>query len=70
MKNYRLSNGIELTEEEMSDIHHYYEVQCTADYLISNYNVPEDIAEEKAKSVRQFMDKMGFTEEEAIDEVL
>lgn len=70
MKNYKLSNGIELGPVEMSDIHRYYEIQCTADCLIENHNVPENEAEEKAEEVRIMMDKYGFTEEEAIDEIL
>lgn len=70
MKNYKLPNGTELGPEEMSDIHRYYEIQCTADYLIENHKVPEDEAEEKAEEVRRMMDKYGFTEEEAIDEIL
>ena len=61
--------GIVLTAGELCEISEYYEQACTAEYLIDNYELTEDTAMQLASDVRREMNKYGFTEEDAIEEV-
>lgn len=65
---------IELTPAEMCTISEFYEVQCTADYLrntqLDTKKYSEDDIQEIAGDVRRHMDKYGYDESAAIDEVL
>lgn len=70
MRNYTLKNGTEITTEEMAQIHDYYEVQCTKEFILDNYDLDEDKAEEMAKQVREKMNDYYLSESEAIEEVL
>jgi hypothetical protein len=63
--------GVTLDVNDLINIHQYYEAACTAEYLMDNY----DITDEKdalalGYEVRRLMNKYGYDEEEAIDEVL
>lgn len=62
--------GIVLDEHDMQSIHEYYEQRCTAEFLVENYDINEKLAMELAYLVRRKMDKYGYTEEDAIYEVL
>ena len=62
--------GITLNERDMYDITEYYEAACTAEYLMNNYNVTEEEAMEFGYEIRRLMDKYGYTEEDAIYEVM
>lgn len=62
--------GIVLDEYDMQSIHEYYEQRCTAEFLVENYDINEKLAMELAYLVRRKMDKYGYTEEDAIYEVL
>ena len=66
---YKIKDII-LTEEELIEIHEYYEAACTANYLMDQYGFDEEKALELGYEVRRQMDKYGFDEEEAISEVL
>ena len=85
MKNYRINlnqtlclgkdkNGvdyIELTPCQMSDICHFYEKECTKEYIMENYpEYNEDDADTLAYETRRIMDKYGLEEEEAIEEAI
>ena len=66
-----------LTMSDMSDINQFYEAACTAEYILDNledYELPSDISSDTALQigyeVRRRMDKYGYDEEEAIDEVI
>ena len=62
--------GITLDESELCEIHSYYEIDCTAEYLLDNYDMDEENAIETATEVRRLMNKYGYDEEDAISEVL
>lgn len=62
--------GVVLDEYDMQRIHEYYEQRCTAEFLAENYDLNEKLAMELAYLVRRKMDKYGYTEEEAVNEVL
>lgn len=62
--------GITLGENEMRDIHQHYEILCTAEYILENWDFTEDEATKLAYEVRRCMDKYDMTEEEAIHEIL
>ena len=62
--------GITLDMCDMQQVHDNYEIYCTAEYLMENYPFDEKQALKYATEVRRRMDKYGFDEEEAIDEVL
>ena len=63
--------GITLDESELCEIHSYYEIACTAEYLLDNYDMDEESAIETATEVRRLlMNKYGYDEEDAISEVL
>lgn len=69
----KTSNGIvvELSENDMYEIHKHYIEQSTADYLRDNH---ADWTEEKVQAIaieaRRQMYKYDFTEEDAITEAL
>ena len=62
--------GITLDMCEMNMIHENYQIFCTAEYLMENYDKNEQDALRLATEVRRLMDKYGYDENEAIDEVL
>jgi len=64
--------GITLSVSDLIDIDRYYEAACTAEYLLENYEqvTTEEQAMELGYEVRRKMDKYGYSEEDAIDEVL
>lgn len=64
--------GITLSVSDLIDIDRYYEAACTAEYLLDNYEqvTTEEQAMELGYEVRRKMDKYGYSEEDAIDEVL
>ena len=64
-------NGITLDEFDMQRIKEYYEVACTAEYIMDNYDIiNQDEAMKLGYDVRKFMDKYGCDEIEAIEQVL
>lgn len=63
-------NGITLDESELCEINSYYEIACTAEYLVDNYGMNEESAMEAASEVRRLMNKYGYDEEDAISEVM
>lgn len=63
--------GITLDVNDLMELHEYYEAACTAEYLMENYNISdESTAMHLGYDVRRLMDKYGYDEEEAVDEVL
>ena len=68
---FKTENGdlIELTMNDMCKIHSVYEVLATKEYLMEAYGLDSETAQDMAGEVRRQMDKYGFDEEEAIDEV-
>lgn len=67
----KLPDGSVLDSKILSDICLGYERMCTAGYLLDCFNVKTITAAwDDADSVRNLMDDYGYTESEAIDEVL
>lgn len=63
--------GITLDMNDLIEIHSYYEARCTAEYLMENCDITdEDDALCLGYEVRRLMDKYGYDEETAIDEML
>lgn len=64
--------GITLSVSDLIAIDRYFEAACTAEYLLENYEqvTTEEQAMELGYEVRRKMDKYGYSEEDAIDEVL
>jgi hypothetical protein len=63
--------GITLNEYDMYDIKKYYEAACTAEYVMENYDITDEgEALELGYEVRRLMDKYGYYEEEAIEQVI
>ncbi len=64
--------GVKLNERQMSEIHDSYEVACTAEYLMDNYETitDEDQAMSLARKVREWMSKYNLSEDDAIAEVM
>lgn len=62
--------GITLNEYDMYDIKKYYEVTCSAEYIMDNYDVTEKEAMKLGERVRRLMDRYGGTEEDAVYEVM
>lgn len=64
--------GITLSVSDLIDIHRYYEAACTAECLLENCEqvTTEEQAMKLGYEVRRKMDKYGYSEEDAIDEVL
>lgn len=64
---YDLKNGIKLTMAQMMDISETYELYCTAEYLLDNFDLSEGKAIDKAREIRRDMNKYGISEFEAIE---
>ena len=63
--------GITLNVNDLMELHEYYEAACTAEYLMENYGIADESeAMNLGYEVRRLMDKYGYDEEEAINEVL
>lgn len=64
--------GITLTESDLIDIDRYYEAACTAKYLFDQFKQVKTEAQamELGHEVRHVMAKYGYSEDEAIAEVL
>lgn len=63
--------GITLDMNDLIEINSYYEARCTAEYLMDDYGIDdENLAMRLGYAVRSKMDKYGYDEETAIDEVL
>lgn len=62
--------GVTLDMCDMAIIKQTYEIYCTTEYLMDNYELNEEQALRYAADVRRLMDKYGYTEDEAIDEIL
>ena len=63
--------GVTLNVSDLMELHHYYEAACTAEYLMENYDIPdEDEAMNLGYEVRRLMNKYDYDEETAIDEVM
>lgn len=63
--------GVTLDVDDLMKINAYYEAACTAEYLMDNYNIAnEDKALELGYIVREYMDKYGYDEMEAIYEMM
>ena len=64
--------GITLNDYDLMEINRYYEAACTAEYILDTY--PEIKTKEEAMelgyAVRELMDKYGYNEEEAVNEVM
>ncbi len=66
-----------LTMSNMCEINQYYEAACTAEFILDNledFNLPLDMTKETALQfgydVRHQMDKYGYSEEDAISQVI
>lgn len=71
MKNYVLKNGVEITPEEMSQIHEHYEIECTTEYILENYNdINEETARDLAREAVEKMNDYHLSEEEAVSEIM
>ena len=62
--------GITLNVYDLINIHKYYEIACTAEYLMENYDLTEDEAMKLGAEVREYMDDNNVTEDVAIDEIM
>lgn len=63
--------GITLDESDLVAVNSYYEVACTAEYMMENYGIEDEAQAMKlAHEVRQRMDKYGYEETDAIRVVL
>lgn len=62
--------GVTLDVCDLVKIHKYYEVACTTEYILENYNVTEEEASKLAVEIREYMDDRDVTESEAICEVI
>lgn len=63
--------GVTLDDFDLMECHQYYEVACTAEYLMENYDIAdEDEAMNLGYEVRRLMNKYDYDELTAIDEVL
>ena len=62
--------GITLNECDMYEIKEYYEAHCTAEYIADNYDVTDEEAVKLGYEVCRLMNRYGYTEEEAIYEVM
>lgn len=58
--------GVTLDVYDLIKIHEYYQVACTAEYILDNYDVTEEKAMKLAADVREYMDKYNVVEDEAI----
>ena len=66
-----LSDGRELTRSEASAVSGAYERMCTTEYIRDNHpKISQKKAWNIAEDVRDLMDDYGYSETEAIEEVL
>lgn len=71
MENFTFEiKGVTLDMCDMQRVHEQYEIYCTAEYLVENYNKKEEYALKYASDVRRLMHKYGLTEEEAIYQII
>ena len=64
-------NGVYLTDGELHRLSRFYEVSCTADYLMETYHIVD--GEEALKlgcEVRELMLEEDISEEEAIERII
>jgi hypothetical protein len=70
MKEFTMEiKGITLDMCDMCRVHQQYQIYCTAEYLMENYNFDEDMALDLATEVRRLMFKYDVDEDYAIAEV-
>lgn len=63
--------GVKLNEHDLMELRDYYEAARTAEYIMENYGVTDEReAMQIGYNVRFAMDKYGYDEETAINEVL
>lgn len=63
--------GITLDVCDLLKIHKYYEAACTAEYIMENHNIIDETEAMKlAHEIREQMDKYGYDEDEAIEQML
>ena len=63
--------GITLDVYDLIKIHEYYEAACTAEFVMENYEVSDEVqALQIGYDVRRLMFKYDYTELEAIDKVM
>lgn len=63
--------GDKMLIEDLVEIHTYYEVKCTAEFIAENHaDIQKDKVWELAEEVRYLMDDCDYSEIEAIDYVL
>ena len=63
--------GITLDVGDLINIHAYYEAACTAEFVMDNYKVSDEVqALQIGYDVRKLMDKYDYSELEAIDKVM
>ena len=63
--------GITLDVYDLINIHEYYEAACTAEFVMENYEVSDEVqALQIGYDVRRLMDKYDYSELEAIDKIM
>lgn len=63
--------GVTLDVGDLIEIHRYYEAACTAEFVMENYEVSDEVqALQIGYDVRRLMDKYDYTELEAIDKIM
>ena len=63
--------GITLDVGDLIEIHRYYEAACTAEFVMENYEVSDEVqALQIGYDVRRLMDKYDYSELEAIDKIM
>lgn len=62
--------GISLDESDLIRITEYYEAHCTANYLLENYDISEDLAVQLGYEIREIMSDYNCSEDMAINHVL
>lgn len=65
-----IDGKITLETDDLVSIHNLYERMTTAEFIMENHDVPEDMALDLAERIRELMDDYDFTETEAIDKIL
>lgn len=68
---FKVRDGLCLTEAEIIKVHRFYMHECTKEYLKENYSFSsEEELEEKIRAIYKCIDKCDCTEHEAIAEVM
>lgn len=63
--------GITLDVGDLIEIHRYYEAACTAEFVMENYEVSDEVqALQIGYDVRRLMNQYDYTELEAIDKIM